>query len=84
MSEVTAVIKKCKYFYDLDDVMRERTCAIPEDIVDSTTGDVPDLNNPPSQGTDGPLDPLLDTIQDDRLERLSTPEEDGTVWNCSS
>ncbi|EHS64037.1 uncharacterized protein PGTG_22001 [Puccinia graminis f. sp. tritici CRL 75-36-700-3] len=70
-----AVIKRCKYFYDLDEVMRERTCAIPEDIVDTTSGDVPDIINPPSEGPEGVLDPLIDSIG----EGNKGSDQDGSV-----
>jgi hypothetical protein len=61
--------------------MCERTCAIPDGIVDSTVDDVPDILNPQSEGVKGLLDPLIDSIADgqDETEDRSSTEGDETT-----
>ncbi|KAA1106225.1 hypothetical protein PGT21_031287 [Puccinia graminis f. sp. tritici] len=43
-----ALLKRCKYYYDLDEFMGSRTCTNPEDTVNTSGQLVPDLLNPPT------------------------------------
>ncbi|KAA1085424.1 hypothetical protein PGT21_006719 [Puccinia graminis f. sp. tritici] len=43
-----ALLKYCKYYYELDEFMGSRTCTNPEDTVDTSDQPVPDLLDPPT------------------------------------
>ncbi|KAI9613178.1 hypothetical protein H4Q26_010457 [Puccinia striiformis f. sp. tritici PST-130] len=84
-----AVLKKCKYYYDLEDVMGERENANPRDTVDSTSELVPNLNadNEPEANEEDRPDPLLLWLDENNMEESDTehqPEPTAGVDNTSS
>ncbi|POW18826.1 hypothetical protein PSHT_05405, partial [Puccinia striiformis] len=84
----SALIKKCKYYYDLVEVMGVRENANPTDIVDSTSELVPNLNaeSEPEPNEEDRADPLLLLLTDDIEEYDTKDPPEPTTWvnNTSS
>ncbi|KAI7958744.1 hypothetical protein MJO28_002535 [Puccinia striiformis f. sp. tritici] len=84
----SALIKKCKYYYDLAEVMGVRENANPTDIVDSTSELVPNLNaeSEPEPNEEDRADPLLLLLTDDIEEYDTKDPPEPTTWvnNTSS
>ncbi|POV98407.1 hypothetical protein PSHT_14036 [Puccinia striiformis] len=84
-----ASLKRCKYYYDLEDVMGVRENANPRDTVDSTSELVPNLNanDEPEPNPEDRPDPLLSWLDENNMEESDTehqPEPTAGVDNTSS